>query len=199
PVPEPLAVEAASRLRPAADAVDVGITWMETALDAEFSPIRQRQADAGLGWTDPARPALPVPLDVMHLGEFEPHVWVCDTHPAASRGVISVDELARMNVIHGPRTDDRTYDRCRDALRPRHPHFGSPDPPFRPSLAMTLAFAASGSQPAAVLTGPRQRSRAEAVAAQPGLATSADARGMVQVQVAQRRLTATASLVWNGD
>jgi DNA-binding transcriptional LysR family regulator len=198
-LPESLAVEAASRLRSAADAVDVGITWTETALDAEFSPICQRRADAGLGWTDPAGPALPVPLDVMHLGEFEPHVWVCDTHPAASRGVIGLDELARMNVIHGPRTDDGTYDRWLDVLRTQNPHFDFTDPPFRTSLAMTLAFAASGRQPAAVLTGPRQRSRAEAVAAQPGPATSAGARGMVPVRVAQRRLTAAASLVWNGD
>jgi DNA-binding transcriptional LysR family regulator len=198
-LPESLAVEATSRLRSAADAAGVGVTWLETALDADFSPIRQRRADAGLGWTDPARPDLPAPLDVMHLGEFEPDVWVCDTHPAAPRGVIGLDELASMDVIHGPRADDGTYDRWLGILRTQNPHFDFTDPPFRKSLAMTLAFAASGSQPVAVLTGPRQRIRAGAVPALPGAAAGTGTRGMVQVRVAQGTLTATAGLAWNGD
>src|SRR6516165_262590 len=105
-LPESLAVEAVSRLRSAAEAAEVGITWMETVLDAEFSPIRQRRADAGLGWTDPVPDGLPAPLDVMYLGDFEPDVWVPGTHPAASRGVIGLDELARMEVIHGQRAGD---------------------------------------------------------------------------------------------
>src|SRR6266536_6034823 len=47
-LPECLAVATASRLRSAAEAAEVALTWMETALDAEFSPVRQRRADAGL-------------------------------------------------------------------------------------------------------------------------------------------------------
>jgi len=174
-LPESLAVEAASRLRSAA-AADVGITWMETALNAEFSPILQHRADAGLGWTDPARADLPAPLDAMHLGEFAPDVWVWATHPAASRGVISLDELARMDVIHGPRADDGTYDRWLDVLRAQNPHF---------------VFTA-------VLTGPRQRIQAWAAPAQPDPGIILDTPGMVPVRVAQRKLTATASLIWNG-
>ena len=196
-LPESLAVEAASRLRSAA-AADVGITWMETALNAEFSPILQHRADAGLGWTDPARADLPAPLDALHLGEFAPDVWVWATHPAASRGVISLDELARMDVIHGPRADDGTYDRWLDVLRAQNPHFVFTDPPFRTSLAMTLAFAASSSEHAAVLTGPRQRIQAWAAPAQPDPGIILDTPGMVPVRVAQRKLTATASLIWNG-
>jgi DNA-binding transcriptional LysR family regulator len=196
-LPESLAVETAARLRSVADAASVGISWMESALDAEFSPIRQRRADAGLGWTDPARADLPAPLDVMHLGDFEPEVWVPDTHPTASRGVIALDELARMDVIHGPRADDGTYDRWLAVLRTQNPYFDFIDPPFRKSLAVSLAFAASGARPAAVLTGPRQR--AGAGPAQPGPATSTAAGGIVPVRVADGQLTATAGLVWNGD
>jgi len=198
-LPEALAVEAASRLRSIADAGGVGITWMETALDAEFSPIRQHRADAGLGWTDPAMADLPAPLDVMHLGKFEPEVWVPETHPAASHGVISLDELALMEVIHGPSAGDGTYDRWLAILRTQNPYFDFTDPPFRRSLAVSLALATSGSRPAAVLTGPRHRVRAGTVSAPSESATSTDTGGIVAVHVAQHELTATAGMVWNGD
>jgi DNA-binding transcriptional LysR family regulator len=199
-VPESLAVTVVSRLRSAAEAAGVGITWMETVLDAEFSPIRQRRADAGLGWTGPAPDGLPAPLDVMYLGDYEPDVWIPGTHPAASRGVIDLEELARMDVIHGPRAGEGTYDRWLAVLRKQDPRFSFTDPPFRQSLPVTLALAASaGRRPAAVLTGPRQRIRAGAARAQPGPATSTDTRGMVLVSVARCQLTATAGLVWNGD
>jgi hypothetical protein len=53
-LPDALAVQAASALRSAAAAADVEISWIEAPLDAEFSLIRQRRADVGLGWlTDP--------------------------------------------------------------------------------------------------------------------------------------------------
>jgi DNA-binding transcriptional LysR family regulator len=199
-LPESLAVEAASRLRSMADAAGVGVTWMDIALGAEFSPIRQRQADAGLDWTDPASPDLPAPLDVMHLGEFEPDVWVPETHPAASRGVIGLDELARMDVIHGPRhAGGGTYDRWLAVLRAQNPDFDFADPPFRQSMSMTLAFAASGSSPAAVLTGPCHRIRGQVVPAQSAHATGAGTWSMVPVRVGQGPLTAPAGLVWNGD
>ena len=44
-----------------AAAADVDVTWLETSLDAEFSLIRERQADAGLGWltTEPRGTARP--------------------------------------------------------------------------------------------------------------------------------------------
>jgi LysR family transcriptional regulator, benzoate and cis,cis-muconate-responsive activator of ben and cat genes len=86
-LPDSLAVATAARLRSAADAAEVALTWMETELDAEFSPIRQRRADAGLGWLTATPDALPAPLDAMSLGEFEPDVWVPSSHPAARREV----------------------------------------------------------------------------------------------------------------
>src|SRR6266516_4842485 len=45
-LPDSLAVQTTSRLRSAAEAAEaaeVAITWLETALDGEFSPIRQRR------------------------------------------------------------------------------------------------------------------------------------------------------------
>jgi len=54
-LPETLAVTAAAGLRSAAQAAEVDVAWLETALDAEFSPIRTRRTDAGLGWLTTSR------------------------------------------------------------------------------------------------------------------------------------------------
>src|SRR5262249_20056833 len=142
-------------LRSAAAAADVEIAWTEAPLDAEFSLIRQRRANAGVGWlTDPAA-ALPEPLEVMSLKHFEPDVWIPSAHPAALRTPISLDELARMAVIHGPRRlEPGTYDAWTQVLRTVNPRFEFTDPPLRHSLPMALAFAATANRPAAVLTGP---------------------------------------------
>jgi DNA-binding transcriptional LysR family regulator len=170
-LPETLAVEAASRLHSTAAAAGVEIAWLEMPLDAEFSPIGQRRADAGLGWLTEAGVRLPACLDVMSLGEFEPDVWLPSAHQAASRGVISLDELAAMDIVHGPRRiSPGTYDAWLAVLRASNPRFEFTDPPLRNSLPITLVFAATGSRPTAVLTGPRHRlgagpSRSEAAAA----------------------------------
>ena len=49
-LPEALTVKTASALRSAAAAADVDVVWLDTPLDAEFSPVRQRRADVGPGW-----------------------------------------------------------------------------------------------------------------------------------------------------
>ena len=58
-LPDSLIVQTTSRLRSAAKAAQVAVSWLEIPLDGEFSPIRQRRADAGLGWLTrrAARPA----------------------------------------------------------------------------------------------------------------------------------------------
>jgi DNA-binding transcriptional LysR family regulator len=197
-LPDSLAVQTASRLRSAADASEVAITWMEAALDAEFSPIRQRRADAGLGWLTASPDVLPAPLEAMGLGEFEPDVWIPSSHPAARSGVIGLDELAGMDVVHGPRRDSpATYDRWLEVLGRVRPGFEFTDPQVRHSLPMALAFAATADPPAAVLTGPT------AIAGPPAdvirfprpLSTS----DMARVSISGQPLTATAALVWNGD
>src|SRR6201995_1370603 len=93
-LPEALAVETASALRSVAAAADVDVIWMETPLDAEFSVIRQRRADAALGWLTESPEALAAPLDVMSLEEFEPGVWIPSSRAAARRGSISLEEMA---------------------------------------------------------------------------------------------------------
>ena len=197
-LPDSLAVQTASRLRSAADAAGVAVTWMDTPLDAEFSAVREHRADAALGWLTASPDTLAAPLDAMSLGQFEPEVWIPRSHPAARRGIISLDELAGLDVIHGPRrASTALYDRWLTILRAADPRFHFTDPPLRHSLPVALAFAATAGQPAAVLTGP------VAIAdVPPGvirLPQPAGAGGMVRVSIAGHPLTATAALVWNRD
>jgi hypothetical protein len=176
----------------------VDLAWLETALDAEFSLISTRCADAGLGWLTAGQETVPAALEVMTLGEFEPEVWVPATHTAARRGTITLEELAGLQVTHGPRrTQPGTYDAWVTALRAVDPRFEFTDPPFRHSLAMTLAAAAAGNRPTAVLTGPvvPARTRARAIRR----SRLADRCGMVRVILRHHPLTASAALVWNGD
>src|SRR5438876_278359 len=197
-LPDSLAVQTASRLRSAADSAGVAITWLDTPLDAEFSPIREHRADAGLGWLTASPDTLPAPLDAMSLGQFEPEVWIPRSHPAARRGVISLDKLAVIDVVHGPRPASiATYDRWLTILRATDPRFEFTDPPLRHSLPMALAFAATAGRPAAVLTGP-----AAIADVPPGvirLPPPAGIGDMVRVSIDGQPLTATAALVWNGD
>ena len=178
--------------------MDVDVVWMEVPLDAGFSLIRQRRADAGLGWLTASPEALPAPLDAMSLGEFEPDVWVPAPHAAARRGTISLDELARMDVIHGPRrASTATYDRWLQALRAADARFDFTDPPLAHSLPVALAFAATASRPTAVLTGPT------AIPGPPPgvnrLPRPAGTGDMTRVSIAGHPLTATAALVWHND
>jgi DNA-binding transcriptional LysR family regulator len=197
-LPEALAAETASRLMSAAAAASVDMIWLEAPLDGEFSLLHQRKADAGLGWLTGTRDELPAPLDVMSLGEFEPGLWIPRSHPAARRGAISLDEMTQMTVVYGPRRADAgTYDAWSAVLRAVHPGFAFTDPPFRHSLPMSVAFAATSDRPTAVLTSPfmaMEGTRVTARGAQP-----ADVHDMVEVTLEQHPLTATAGLVWNTD
>jgi DNA-binding transcriptional LysR family regulator len=197
-LPDALAVETTSALRSAAAAAGVDVVWMETPLDAEFSLIRQRRADAGLGWLTTSPEALPTPLDVMSLGEFEPEVWIPSSHAAARRGSISLDQMAGLEVIYGPRRAEAgTYDAWTRVLQDVDPRFEFTDPPLRHSLQMNLAFAATADRPTAVLTGP-----SVIAGSRPGLIRlprPAVTHEMVRVSLEHRPLTATAALVWSGD
>jgi len=197
-LPEALAVKAAAGLRSAALAVEVDMVWLESALDAEFSLIRTRRADAGLGWLTTSPEALSAPLDVMILGEFEPDVWIPSTHAAARRGAISLKELAGLDVIHGPRhAQAGTYDAWSGVLHAADPRFGFTDPPFRRSLPLTLAFAATADRPTAVLTGPATAAGSWSTPIR--RSRPADTSGMVRVSLQHHPLTASAALVWSGD
>jgi DNA-binding transcriptional LysR family regulator len=197
-LPDCLAVQTASRLRSAADSAGVAVTWLDMPLDAEFSAVREHRADAGLGWLTASPDTLPVPLDAMTLGQFEPEVWIPRSHPAARRGVISLDELASMDVIHGPRrASPATYDRWLAIMRAADPRFEFTDPPLQHSMPVVLAFAATAGRPAAVLTGPV--AIADVPAGVIRLPPPAGTGDMVRVSIDGQPLTATAALVWNGD
>jgi DNA-binding transcriptional LysR family regulator len=197
-LPESLAVTISSRLRATADAADVDIAWLEAPLDAEFTLIRERGADAGVGWLTSSREALPDPIDVMTLGTFEPEVWIPAPAATGNQPSVSLEELAAMDVIHGPRpASSATYDAWLGLLRAAQPRFEFIDPPFRHSLPMTLAFAATASRPTAVLTGPLNLAGDQAAY---GLRRRvADKYEMTQVGLRQHPLTATAVVAWSGD
>ena len=196
-LPERLAVTTTSRLRSTAAEAGAEVEWLEAPLDAEFTLIRQRHADAGLGWLTSSREDLPEPIEVMTLGEFEPEVWIPAAR-ASDRKVIDLDELAHMDVICGPRhASPGTYDAWRAALRTRRPRFEFTDPPFRHSLPMTLAFVATASRPTAVLTSPLHLAGDQA--AYGVRQRMADSRDMVRVGLRRRPLTATAVVAWSGD
>jgi DNA-binding transcriptional LysR family regulator len=197
-LPESLAVAAAAGLQEAAAAAQVDMTWLETPLDAEFSLIGTRRADAGLGWLTAGPETLPAALEAMVVGEFEPDVWIPSAHPAARRGAISLAELAGLQVIHGPRRlEPGTYDAWTAVMQTVNPRFEFTDPPLRCSLPVTLAFAATGNRPAAVLTGPA--TTAGGWTGPVRRSGPADASGMVRVSLQHNPLSASAALVWNGD
>ncbi len=197
-LPEGLAVTIASRLRSTAAAAGADVQWLEEPLDAEFSPISQRRADAGLGWLMSGREALPDPLEVMAIEDFEPEVWVPVAAGTGDRQQIGLDELADMDVVHGPRrTSPASYDAWLAQLRESRPRFCFTDPPFRHSLPMTLAFAAAASRPTAVLTSPLRPVSGDAATVV--TRRMADSYNMVRVGLRHRPLRATAVLVWSGD
>ena len=197
-LPDALAVPAMAGLQRAGATADVALTWLEVALDAEFSLLSTRQADAGLGWLTAGPPTVPAGLEVLTVGRFEPEVWVPEAHAAARRGTISLEELARLPVIHGPRhVQPATYDAWLTAMQAADPRFAFTDPPFRHSLAMTLALAAAGNRPAAVLTGPAAAADRQAWPVR--RSRLAGPHGMVRVGLQHHPLTASAVLAWNAD
>jgi DNA-binding transcriptional LysR family regulator len=197
-LPESLAVPATAGLQAAAAAADVDLAWLETTLDPQFSLISMRRADVGLGWLTARQQTVPAALEMMTVGEFEPEVWVPPAHTAARRGTISLEELATLQVIHGPRrAQPGTYDAWSTAMQAVDPRFEFTDPPFRHSLAMTLALAAAGNRPAAVLTGPAIAARTQAWLSR--RSRLADTCGMVRVVLQHHPLTAAAALVWSSD
>ena len=187
----------ARRLRSVAAAAGAEVSWVEAPLDGQFTLIRQRHADAGLGWLTPVPETSADPLEMMSLGKFEPDVWVPAGTVAGQRGLIGVPELAGMDVVHGPRrAGPGTYDAWLPVLRAVRPRFAFTDPPFRHSLPMTLAFAATASRPAAVLTGPQHAAGDQAVSSRRPTQRTCD---MVRVGLERRPLTATAAVAWSAD
>jgi hypothetical protein len=81
-------------------------------------------------------------------------------------------------------------------LRTMDRRFEFTDPPFRQSLPITLAFAATAGRPTAVLTFPHHVIGACRPAQ---LRWATQTYDMIPVRLDQSPLAATASLVWSGD
>ena len=77
------------------------------------------------------------------------------------------------------------------------PRFEFTDPPFRHSLPMTLAFAATASRPTAVLTSPLHLTSDQA--AYGARQRVQDRYDMVRVGLRRRPLTACAVVAWSAD
>jgi DNA-binding transcriptional LysR family regulator len=202
-LPEELAAGTAARLWSVAAVAGVDVAWMEAPVDAEFSLLRRRHADAALGWITSHPAVLPDPLDVVTVGEFEPEVWVPARAGFGDGGVIGLAELAEMDIVHGPRrVSPGPYDTWLEKLRSIRPRCEFTDPPVRHSLPVALAFAAAADRRTAVLTGPRRAAGADyAGDIQAGdiQAGAAGPYGMVRVRLDQRPLTATAAVAWSVD
>jgi hypothetical protein len=103
-----------------------------------------------------------------------------------------------MTVLHGPRRAGAgTYDAWLEVLQAADPGFMFTDPPLRHSLSMSLALAATASQPTAVLTSPYIALGSTEPAA--GAPRTADAYDMAEVTLEHHALAATAGVVWNTD
>jgi hypothetical protein len=78
-----------------------------------------------------------------------------------------------------------------------NPRFEFTDPPVRHSLPMSLAFAATGDRPAAVLTSPTVSAGSWPGPNRPQQFPRVG--DMARVSLEGQPLTATATLVWSGD
>jgi DNA-binding transcriptional LysR family regulator/DNA-binding CsgD family transcriptional regulator len=195
-LPEVLAAVTVARVGELAADADVDVLWVEALFDTQFTFIGQHRADAGFGWLAPAGPALPATLDATSLGDFEPEAWIPLSHPAARQKVITLAELARLEIMHGPRrASSGVYDAWRAVLRSVDPRFEFADQPFPRSLPLTIHFAATASRPTAVLTGPHHPAGQHADWPE----QTPESHEMARVRVAKAPLTASAALVWNGD
>jgi DNA-binding transcriptional LysR family regulator len=195
-MPEAIAAVTVSRLGELTADADVDVLWVEALFDAQFTFIGQHRADVGLGWLAPSGQRLPAALDAMSLGDFEPDAWIPSSHPAARWGVITLAELARLDIVHGPgRASAGIYDAWLTVLQSVDPQFEFTDQPFPPSLPLTIHFAATASRPTAVLTGPHHPAGQHADWPE----HAPEGCGMTRVRIAQAPLTASAGLVWNAD
>ena len=134
-LPETLSVEIASRLRSAAAEAGVDVTWMEQPLDSEFSAIRQRRANAGLGWMNPGGGGFPAPWRSCTWGNSNPTSGFLPRTWRQLGGLSSLEELACLDVVYGPRrVSAETYDAWLAVRRAANARFEFTDPPLRHSL-----------------------------------------------------------------
>lgn len=196
-LPGRLVANVAIWLRSVATAADIDVAWLEGPLDAGFTQLRKRQTDSALGWlmSDPA--LLPDSLDAMLLGDFEPEVWLPAALVSDRQRVIGLDELAALDVVHGPRrASTATYDAWLATFRIVRPRFEFIEPASGHSLPVALAFAATADRRTAVLTSPLHAVGEDTADTWWAPEGTFD---MARMRLGESPLTATAALIWNGD
>jgi DNA-binding transcriptional LysR family regulator len=214
-LPEPLLTRFAQRLVGLASEADVEVTWTEAAVDGGLTVLTSRKADAALCWLPADARRIGPDLDSIAVGEFEPSVWIEEGRtknpgsPAiADHGRISTEQLAELEVFHGPReVAPLVHDSWLTVLRSHRDDFSFKPPLFGPRWTATLAGAEHLGRARAVLTGPeRQVSRRPWTRDRSGPRVSSRPRpideprdGLRELRIADGALRATAGLVWCTD
>jgi DNA-binding transcriptional LysR family regulator len=196
--PEDLVLQATTALVELAKPADVEVTWNEMAIEADFSAVAAGHADAALGWWPSPDGHLSDSLDVMTISDFQPEVWVSTrSRWPKEDDFVSVEELAGMDVFHGPRDQaPAVYDAWRAVLRSHRAEFTFKDPPFRCRWAATLATAPASERPRAVLTSP-DRPVGHCLGLRVATSAAIPAPGIVSLPSIDHRLSATAVMVWS--
>jgi DNA-binding transcriptional LysR family regulator len=214
-LPESLLTHFAQRLAELAREANIGVTWAEAAVDGGLSVLTGRKADAALCWLPADACQIGPELDNIVVGQFEPSVWLEDGQTgglgcpdAGGHGRISLEQLADLEVFHGPRAvASLVHDSWLTILRSHRDDFSFRPPLFGPRWTATLAGAEHGGRARAVLTGPEHPvARHLWTSDAPGSRARSWPRpmgaphaGLRELRIADGALRAIAGLVWCSD
>jgi DNA-binding transcriptional LysR family regulator len=196
-LPEELVLRATTALAERAGLLDVDVAWSESLIDRDFTIVAAGHADAALGWWPGNRSPLGESLDFMTVGDFRPEVWVrAQGRSETVARFITAQELAHMDVFHGPRDQlPALYDVWEKALRSHRPDFAFRDPPFRRRWGATLATAGGNAELRAVLTGPERPVTRES--SERAATATERSPAIVSLRPVGPELSATAVMVWS--
>jgi DNA-binding transcriptional LysR family regulator len=214
-LPELLLRRFAQELVGLAREADVEVTWTEAAVDAGLTLLTSRKADAALCWLPADARRIGPGLDSIVVGQFEPSVWLEDgpTARLGSPGIgdlgrISSEQLADLEVFHGPReVAPLVHDSWLRVLRSHRDDFSFKPPLFGPRWTATFAGAEHSGRARAVLTGPEhlvsQRPRTPVTSGSRALSRprpiDEPRAGVRELRIADGAIRATAGLVWCTD
>ena len=214
-LPEPLLTRFAQGLVGLAREADVEVTWAEAAVDGGLTLLTSRKADAALCWLPADARQIGPGLDSIVLGQFEPSVWLEDgpmgglgSPDIGDQGRISSDQLADLEVFHGPReVAPLVHDSWVTVLRSHRDDFSFKPPLFGPRWTATLAGTEHSGRARAVLTGPEHP-----VSQRPWIPDTSGSRALSrlrpidepracprELRIADGSLRAIAGLVWCCD
>jgi hypothetical protein len=197
-----------------AQEADIEVSWDEAAVDGGLSVLTSRTADAALCWLPDDTSQIGGELDSIVVGEFEPSLWLEDGPKGglgcpgvADLGRISLEQLADLEVFHGPRAvAPLVHDSWLTLLRAHRDGFAFRPPLFGRRWTATLAGAEHAGRARAVLTGPEhpvsQYPSSEPAGSPARLwprATAEPRAGLRELRIADGALRASAGLVWCAD